>query len=174
MDEHHVEVAERAELASPVAAHRHQGDPAGVAVGGLVEQLGQPLVGGLGVGAAESVAVQVGTLDERLASAHAGTRPDRTTGATGKTDSRGRRVRSDRRHRDYACGYGQGHRSSTGGERWAQPVRRGPDRRRRAHRALRGLRGAGIHRRVLWFLVKLVIVVALVALVAKLVFRRRS
>ena len=66
--EHHVEITERTELGPPVAAHRDQGQTPGVALGGLVEQFGQPLVGGLGIGPAERVAVQVGTLDEALAS----------------------------------------------------------------------------------------------------------
>ncbi len=51
-----------------VPAHGHQGQAPAVAARGLVEQPGQPLVGGPGVGAAEVVSVEIGALDERLPS----------------------------------------------------------------------------------------------------------
>ena len=66
VDEHDVEIAERTQLAPAVAAHRHQSDAASLVAGGLVEQFGQPRIGGPGVGVAERIPPQVVTLDERL------------------------------------------------------------------------------------------------------------
>jgi hypothetical protein len=78
VDQDHVEIAERAELAPSVAAHGHESEAPGVTAGGVLEQAGQPLVGGLGIGPAEGVAAEVGALDERLsagAQGHGGTVP---------------------------------------------------------------------------------------------------
>ena len=60
VDEHHVEVAERAEFAPSVATDGHQGHAPGVAPGRLVEEAGEPLVGRRRVGPAEGVTLQVG------------------------------------------------------------------------------------------------------------------
>ena len=74
VDQHHVEVAERAELAPSVAADGHQGHAPGVAAGRLVEQAGEPLVGRRRVGPAEGVPSQVGPVDQLLASGPQGHR----------------------------------------------------------------------------------------------------
>ena len=67
VDEDHVEVAARAQLAAAVAADRHQGEVAEISVGGMVEEPGQPAVGDPGQGMAEVVTVQVGSLEKLLA-----------------------------------------------------------------------------------------------------------
>ena len=65
--ENDVEIAPRGELAPPIPSHRRQSDPVGVAARRLVEKPRQPRVGRPGQGAAEVVAVKVGSLDELLA-----------------------------------------------------------------------------------------------------------
>src|SRR5664280_1391813 len=72
VEEDDVEVTERAELASPVATYRQEGHPLGVPRCGLIEEAGQPLVGGLGIGPTERVPAQVGPFDERLPSGSQG------------------------------------------------------------------------------------------------------
>ena len=66
VDEHHVEIAVGAELPTAVPADRHDGHPPAVTAGCLAEEVGQPLVGGIGVGPAELLAVEVGSVDQRL------------------------------------------------------------------------------------------------------------
>ena len=177
MQEHDVEVAERAELSPPVATHRDQRHSLAVPVGGPVEQTGQPLVGRLGVGVAERVPSQVVALDERLAQG--------TQGHGGPYHRAPRRTATDR--------------SPMGDDTiWPASITLGSCARDR-HRSLAPRSAAGLSvfdgvlivggglialfvafevlgfiASVLWFLVKLVVVVALIALVVKLVFRRRS
>ena len=67
VDEDDVEVAVGAELASPVPTHGDKGDPVGVPVGGPLEQVGQPLVGGGGQGRAEVLTLEVRSLEQLLA-----------------------------------------------------------------------------------------------------------
>ena len=68
VEEDHVEVAEGTELAPAVAADGHQRHASGVAAARLVEEPGQPLVGRGRIRPAESVATEVGTVDQLLAS----------------------------------------------------------------------------------------------------------
>ncbi len=89
VQEHDVEVAERAELSPAVATHRGQRHSPAVPLGGTLEQAGKPLVGRFGVGVAERVASQVAALDERLAQGtqgHGRTVPpgNRRTAPTGR------------------------------------------------------------------------------------------
>jgi hypothetical protein len=66
MDEDDVEVGAGPELAAAVATHSHQSEPVEISLGGMVEESGQPAVGGVGQGMAEGVAVQVGSLEKLL------------------------------------------------------------------------------------------------------------
>ncbi len=67
VDEEDVEIAERAELAASVPADRDEGHPPRVALGRLVEEVGQPGVRFGRVRMAEGISSQVAALDERLA-----------------------------------------------------------------------------------------------------------
>ena len=81
--QHHVEIAVGAQLAPAVSAHRHQRHPVGIAPRGLVQQPGQPAVGGVGQGPAEGVTVQVG----RSSSSWRNERRDTGDGSTGTPDA---------------------------------------------------------------------------------------
>ena len=176
MQEHDIEVAERAELASPVATHRDQGHSLAVAFGGPVEQIGQPLVGRLGVGVAEGVPSQVAALDERLAHGTKGHRRTVPPGNRWAAAAGG------------VTGDGTFWRPSITLVWCPGPTTRTPP---RGHSGLSLFDGVliiggglialfvafevlGFIAGLVWFMVKLVVVVALIALVLKLVFRRRS
>ena len=67
VDEDHVEIAVGAQLAPPVPAHGDQGETLRFPVGRLVEQAGQPLVGGRRERGAEGLAVEVRSRQQLLA-----------------------------------------------------------------------------------------------------------